>query len=76
MELWEYNTYITAYQENQKTEVSNAILTGFYAAYYTNGGKKAKSPKELIKRLYSKKQNLEDGLRDIEKLKKIEEQKD
>lgn len=74
--MWEYNTYITAYQENQKIDVSNAILTGFYAAYYTNGGKKAKSPKELIKRLYSKKQNLEDGLRDIEKLKRIEVQKD
>jgi len=47
-------------------------MTGYYAAYYTNGGKKAKSPNELIKKLYATKQSFEDGLRDIEKLKEIE----
>ena len=72
MELWEYNTYIIAFQDKQKGDTVTAILTGFYAAYYTNGGKKAKSPNELIKKLYAKKQSLDDGLRDIERLKELE----
>ena len=76
LELWEYNAYLTAYQENRKTDVANAILTGYYAAYYTNGGKKTKNPDDLIKKLYSHRQSLEDGLKDIERLKKIEKQKE
>lgn len=68
--------YLAAYRERQKAEEVNAILTGYYAAYYTNGGKKAKNPKELIRKIYAKKQSLEDGLREIEKLKKAEERKD
>jgi len=52
--------------------VANAILTGYYAAYYTNGSKKAKNPNELIKKLYAKKQSFEDGLKDIERLKELE----
>ena len=72
MELWEYNVYVSAFQEKQKNDVANAILTGYYAAYYTNGGKKAKNPNELIKKLYAKKQNFNEGLRDIERLKELE----
>jgi hypothetical protein len=72
MELWEYNTVISTLQEKHKCETANAILTGYYVAYYMNGGKKAKNPNELIKSMYTKKQSLEDGLRDIEKLKKTE----
>jgi len=53
-----------------------AILTGYYAAYYTNGGKKAKNPNELIKKLYAKKQSFEDGLKDIERLKEMEKARD
>lgn len=75
LELWEYNTFIGAYEENKKAAVANAILTGYYSAYYTNAGKKAKSPDELIKKLYAKKQSAEDGLRDIEKFKRIEERR-
>ena len=72
MELWEYNVYVSAFQERQKGDIANAILTGYYAAYYTNGGKKVKNPNDLIKKLYAKKQAFEDGLRDIEKLKELE----
>jgi len=69
--LWEYNSCIAAYQDRQKSEVSNAILTGYYTAYYMNGGKKAKSPNDLIKEMYeskSSKQSLEEGLRDIDRV--------
>lgn len=72
LELWEFNTYVLAMQEQQKQNQSQAILTGYYTAYYTNGGKKAKNPNELIQNLYQQskpKQSLEDGLRDIQKLK-------
>lgn len=75
LELWEYNTYIIAFQDSQKSDISNAILTGYYTAYYMNGGKKAKNPNELIKEVYSqkpKKQSFEDGLRDIERLRELE----
>ncbi|MDR1094567.1 MAG: hypothetical protein LBL66_10520 [Clostridiales bacterium] len=75
LELWEYNVYIGFLQEQRKRDAANAILTGYYAAYYTNGGKKAKNPNELIKKLYAKKQNFEDGLRDIERLKEFEKKK-
>lgn len=64
--------YVSAFQEKQKGDMANAIMTGYYAAYYTNGGKKAKKPDELIKKLFTKKQSFDDGLRDIEKLKDIE----
>ena len=72
MELWEYNVFVSAFQEKQKGDTAKAIMTGYYAAYYTNGGKKAKKPDELIKKLYSKKQSFEDGLKDIERLKELE----
>ena len=72
MELWEYNVYASAFEDKQKNGMVQAIMTGYYAAYYTNGGKKAKNPNELIKKLYAKKQNLSDGLRDIERLKNLE----
>ena len=72
LELWEYNTYVLAMQERQKQNQVQSILTGYYTAYYMNGGKKAKHPNELIKNLYKQstsKQSLEDGLRDIQKIK-------
>lgn len=58
--------------EKQKEQTVNAIMTGYYSAYYTNASKKVKSPEELISKLYTKKQSYEDGLRDIERLKKLE----
>jgi len=67
---------IDAYQERQKQEVSNAILTGYYAAYYTNGGKKAKNPNDLIAQMYAKsapKQSFEAGLKDIQRLMELEQ---
>ncbi|MCL2234366.1 MAG: hypothetical protein FWC02_01645 [Firmicutes bacterium] len=75
MELWEYNTYLSSYENKQKSDISNAILIGYYAAYYTNGGKKAKSPNELIKQMYVKvkKQSFEEGLKEIEKIRALEE---
>ncbi|MCL2797032.1 MAG: hypothetical protein FWD58_03135 [Firmicutes bacterium] len=72
LELWEYNRYLLAYQEKSKNDTAQAIMIGYYCAYYTNGGKKAKKPGDLINKLYSRKQNLEDGLRDIERLKELE----
>jgi len=75
LELWEYNTVVTGYQERQKSEISNAILTGYYAAYYMNGGKRAKNPNELIKQMYTQKhpkQSFEDGLRNIERIRRLE----
>ena len=50
-------------------------MTGYYAAYYTNGGRKAKSPTDLIKRLYVKQQSIDEGMRDIERLKALERKK-
>lgn len=76
LELWEYNNFIAAKQDKQKNDIANAILIGYYSAYYTNGGKKAKNPNDLIKKLYIKKQDLTDGLRDIERLKKSERNKE
>ena len=76
LELWEYNTCISAFQENQKSNISNAILAGYYTAYYMNAGKKAKNPNDLIKEMYSlktKKQSFEAGLRDIEKMRELEQ---
>jgi len=72
LELWEFNTYVTAFKEKQKSEISQAILTGYYAAYYTNGGKKVKTPNELISKMYAKKQSYEEGLSDIERLQELE----
>jgi len=76
LKLWEYNTYITAKQSQQKDELANAILTGYYTAYYMHGGKKAKNPQELIKEIYRNKpakQSYADGLRDIERLRELEQ---
>ena len=75
MALWEYNTYVSALQDKQKADMANAILTGYYAAYYTNGGKKAKNPNELIKKLYTPKQSFSEGLKDIERLKELEKRR-
>lgn len=55
-----------------KSETAQAILTGYYTAYYMNGGKKAKSPDRLIKSLYQGKQSQEEGMREIERIKKLE----
>lgn len=76
--MWEYNTYIIGYSERQKQETAASIMTGYYTAYYTNGGKKAKRPDELIKKLFApdKKQSLDEGLAAIENLKKAERNSD
>lgn len=57
-------------RENRRT--ADCILTGYYCAYYTNGGKKAKSPKELISSLHRKRQSRDEGFRDIERIKQLE----
>jgi hypothetical protein len=75
LELWEYNAYLTSYN-SRKDSVVNAILTGYYSAYYTNGGRKTKNPNELIKKLYAEKQSLAEGLKDIERLKEAEKRKE
>ncbi|MDR3022290.1 MAG: hypothetical protein LBU60_06440 [Clostridiales bacterium] len=75
LELWEYNICIKVHQEKQMQHTVQAILTGYYCAYYMNGGKKAKNPNELIKQLHNKKsfkQSFEDGLKAIERFKCIE----
>ncbi|MCL2177316.1 MAG: hypothetical protein FWB72_05190 [Firmicutes bacterium] len=77
LELWEYNAFIEAYHDKQKQNISNAILTGYYAAYYINGGKKTKPPNKLIDEMYKptkQKQSFEDGLKDIQKIMELEKQ--
>lgn len=59
-------------EDLRKDETANAIMIGFYAGYYVNGGKKAKPPRDLIQRLYIKKQSREEGLREIERVKELE----
>lgn len=67
---------MSAYETKQKNEVANSIMTGYYTAYYTNGGKKVKSPKELIDKMFLPKQSYADGLREIERIKKIDKEAD
>ena len=66
--------FMQGFADSRKDATADAVLTGFYVGYYVNGGKKAKSPEELLKRLYAEKQSREDGLRAIEKVKKLENQ--
>lgn len=73
LELWEYNAFVGAYEERRKLDTANAVMTGYYAAYYNNAGKKAKNPNEIIKKLFSRKQSFEEGLRDIERVKQAEQ---
>ena len=70
--LAEYNAYIDGYGTRAKSESAQAILTGYYTAYYMNGGKKAKSPDKLIRSLYGEKQSYESGMQEIERIKKLE----
>lgn len=76
MELWEFNTYVTSCSEKRNHDTAFCILAGYYAAYYTNGGKKAKNPNELIQKLYEKKQSVDEGLRAIERIKALEQEKE
>lgn len=71
MTLADYNSYMEGCEERVRRDISNCILTGYYVAYYMNGGKK-KSPDVLIRRLYSEKQNTDEGLRQIEHIKTLE----
>lgn len=48
-------------------------MTGYYAAYYNNAGKKAKNPNELIKNLFARKQSVEEGLDNIKRIKELEQ---
>jgi hypothetical protein len=72
MELWEYNLFIEGCITERKNDVANAILTGYYCAYYSNGGKKAKKPNELINQLFQEKQVLSEGLEAIKAIKEME----
>lgn len=72
MELWEYNSYILGYTEGQRQSVSNSILNGYYTAYYLSNSKRKKSPQELISQMFAKKQTYEEGIAQIEKIKKSE----
>ncbi len=72
MELWEFNAFMQGCEVRRKTDTANCILTGYYGAYYANGGRKAKSPDELIRRLFQKKQSFEEGLREIQRIKNLE----
>jgi len=72
MELWEYNAFVEGCETERKNNVAVAILTGYYAAYYNNNGKKAKKPDELIGKLFQKKQSLNDGLDAIAAIKEAE----
>ncbi len=62
-----------AYEERRKNDTANAIMTGYYAAYYNNAGKKAKNPNELIKNLFARKQSVEEGLDNIKRIKELEQ---
>ena len=68
----EYNAYIDGYGIRAKSESAHAIMAGYYTAYYINGGRKAKSPDKLIRLLYGEKQSYESGMREIERIKKLE----
>lgn len=53
----------------------NTILAGYYTAYYMNGGKKAKSPNAVMKSLYPPKVDYGAGMREIERIKKLEKER-
>lgn len=79
-EIWEltlaeYNMYVEGYALKAKDDTAHSILTGYYAAYYINGGRKTKSPNDLIKALYAEKQSREDGLKEIERIKNLEKRR-
>ena len=50
-------------------------MAGYYTAYYINGGKKTKSPNDLIKEIHEpkkQKHSFEDGLKAIERIRALE----
>lgn len=63
---------MAGYEQSRKQHDIDSILTGYYCAYYNNGGKRAKPPSELIRTLFVKKQSFEDGLKDIERVKEVD----
>lgn len=72
MTLSELNCFMEGIELKIKNDCSLAVLTGYYTGYYVNGGKKARPPKELIDKMNAQKQNLSDGLREIERIKELE----
>ena len=66
--------FLIGCEEIGKRDAIQAILIGYYSAYYINGGKKTKNPNDLIRKLYAKKQSFEDGLRDIQRLKEMKKE--
>ena len=72
--LFEYNMYLKGFELKGKNETANTILTGYYTAYYLNGGKKAKNPKTLIRSLYDSEVGYDKGMREIERIKKLEKE--
>lgn len=76
LELWELNAVMQAYAEKQKADVNIAILTGYYTAYYMNGGRNVKSPDELMKKTFGKKQTIADGMAQINKIKQLEQKEE
>lgn len=71
MSLWEYNYYAEGKLIARKNESVNCILTGYYAAYYVNGGNKARKPKELIELIFGKVNSYQDSADDIYKTKAL-----
>lgn len=48
------------YSRRYNDEMSVAVITGYYCGYYTNA-KRAKSPKDILKELYSKTKKKQTG---------------
>lgn len=71
MSLYEYNYYAEGVSIARKNESVNCILTGYYAAYYVNGGNKARKPKELIELIFGKENSYRDSAEDINKTKAL-----
>lgn len=54
MSMEEYQAYLEGFNLRLLDRHAQAINIGFWAAYYTNGGKKAKSPAKQIAELKGK----------------------
>lgn len=71
MSLCEYNYFIEGKERARRYKSAECILTGFYAAYYVNGGNKARKPRELIDSLCGEKKTYADNAAMIDKTKSL-----
>lgn len=71
MSLSEYNYFIEGKEQARRYESADCILTGYYAAYYVNGGNKARKPRELIDLIFCEKRSYADDAELIEKAKAL-----